>query len=67
VEHASETVALSEAHRKQCGIGPYQPQRFHARRQQPLDPHALNVIAALASPGSRAFWSCHLISPSLYL
>jgi len=25
--------------------------------QKTLDPHALNVIAALVSPGSRAFWS----------
>src|SRR5262249_55740930 len=31
------------------------------------DPHALNVIAALASPGSRALWLWHLISPYLYL
>src|SRR5215813_8406952 len=29
--------------------------------------HALDMIAALAPPGSRAFWSCHLISPYLYL
>ena len=33
VEHASETVVLSEAYRER-GIGRYQPQRFHARRQQ---------------------------------
>src|SRR5262249_6788301 len=38
-----------------------------ARCQQTLDPHALDMIAALTSPGSRAFWSWHLISPSLYL
>jgi hypothetical protein len=32
--------------------------------QETLDPHALNVIAALASPGPRALWSCHLFSQS---
>src|SRR5262249_2694977 len=31
-----------------------------ARRQETLDPHTLNVIAALTSPGSRALWSCHV-------
>jgi len=29
--------------------------------------HALDMIAALAPPGSRAFWLCYLISPYLYL
>src|SRR5215831_11673723 len=31
--------------------------------QETLDPHALNVIAALTSPGSRALWSCHAPVP----
>jgi hypothetical protein len=30
-----------------------------ARRQQTLDPHALEVTAPLTSPGSRTFLSCH--------
>jgi hypothetical protein len=30
-----------------------------ARRQQPLDPHALEVIAPPTSPGSRTPLSCH--------
>jgi hypothetical protein len=38
-----------------------------ARCQETLDPHALDMIAALASSGSRALWSWHLISPYLYL
>jgi len=38
-----------------------------ARCQKTLDPHALNVIAALTSPGSRALWSCHLRNPQIYI
>jgi hypothetical protein len=37
------------------------------RAEETLDPHALDVIAALTSPGSRAFWSWHVISPYLYI
>src|SRR5262249_22091943 len=35
--------------------------------QKTLDPHALSVIAAPTSPGSRALWSWHVISPYLYI
>ena len=31
--------------------------------EETLDPLALDVIAALTSPGSRALWSRHVISP----
>jgi hypothetical protein len=37
-----------------------------ARCQKTLDPHALDMIAALASPGSRAFWSWHVF-PHTYI
>jgi hypothetical protein len=31
-----------------------------ACRQQTLDPHTLQMIAALTAAGSRTFWLCHL-------
>jgi hypothetical protein len=37
-----------------------------ARREQTLDPHAVEVITALTSPGSRATLSCHWLFPPLY-